>query len=108
MGLLLFIRPFAFESPIVVGVKPTTKGYTLLFFCNIDIAAIRSPKHALFLAAFHGNIIPYPSIERQGFPWIRLGIFCVLLDIHAPVLYFSDKIPPVSVSGLGRRRGKVA
>lgn len=57
------------------------------------------------LAALYGNIIPYPSVEWQGFPWICLDIFCVLSWIHALILYFSDINAPVSVPGGERHRG---
>ena len=83
-------------------VKPTTKGYTLLFlrykhrYRKDTFAKAHSS-----LAALYGNIIPYPSVEWQGFPWICLGTFCFLLEIHALILYFSDKNAPC----VGSRRG---
>ena len=95
------------SHPLSLVVKPTTKGYTLLFlrykhrYRKDTFAKAHSS-----LAALYGNIIPYPSVEWQGFPWICLDIFCVLLEIHAPVLYLSDKTPPVSGPGGERHRGR--
>ena len=53
------------------------------------------------LAALYGNIIPYPSVEWQGFPWICLDTFCSLSWIHALILYFSD----INAPRVGSRRG---
>ena len=96
MGLLLFIRPFAFESPIVVGCKPTTKGYTLLFFCNIAIAAIRLPEHISSLAVSYVIIVPHGRRTVQAFAWRRSGIFCVTSRLYPPLhLSFQQKCPCV-------------
>ena len=90
-----------------LGSKPTTKGYTLLFlryqhrYRKDTFAKAHSS-----LAALYGNIIPYPSVEWQGFSWICLGTFCFLLEIHALILYLSDKTPPVSGPGGERHRGR--
>ena len=96
MGLLLFILPFAFESPIVVGVKPTTKGYTLLFFCNIAIAAIRLPEHVSSLAVSYVIIVPHGRRSVQAFAGRRSGIFCVTSRL-SPLSYlsFQQKCPCV-------------
>ena len=94
------------SNPLSLDGKPTTKGYTLLFLrYKHGYRKDTFAKAHSSLAALYGNIIPYPSVEWQGFPWICLDTFCSLSWIHALILYFSDKNAPVSVPGGGRHRG---